>query len=80
MSKQRYDIIYDQNGVHLEYHFCRSWDEDGGCYGTNPNHGYSLEDAADEIARHYQSLADEWRNRTHYNYLMFKKEEENGYR
>ena len=62
---QSYDVVYRSDRVTIEPHFCREWDESGGCYGTNPDHGMSLEDACNEVADHYQRLADEWRNRTH---------------
>jgi hypothetical protein len=48
----RYDIVYTKDGPKIEPHFCRQWDEDGGCYGTNPLHGYSKEQA-DEIVNLY---------------------------
>lgn len=40
----RYDIVYDDFPKLVE-HFCRT----DRCYGTNPNHGYDIEEAADLI-------------------------------
>lgn len=53
MSEPRFDIIYDQDGAHIDYHFCRVWDQDGGCYGTNPDHGFLFREACDIVALHY---------------------------
>ena len=39
----------------IQYHHCRGWDINPttgkfqGCYGTNPNHGSTFEDACDEL-------------------------------
>ena len=41
----RYDIIYTGNSIEIEPHFCRIWDENGGCYGTNEEHGMSWDEA-----------------------------------
>ena len=38
----RLDIVWRGNDVSLDYHFCREWDGDNGCYGTNPDHGHSF--------------------------------------
>ncbi len=50
MAEPRFDVIYDANGVHLDYHFCREWVGDEGCYGTNPTHGSSFEEAREMVA------------------------------
>lgn len=40
----RYDIVYDEV-PNLIQHICRTdW-----CYGTNPNHGYDLEEGVNAI-------------------------------
>src|SRR5690348_2453251 len=31
-SKQRYDVHHDGKCVWIEPHFCREWDDEGGCY------------------------------------------------
>jgi len=61
---KRFDVIYERYGCRLDYHFCREWDEDGGCYGTNPQHGMSFEDAAKEVADWHQAAANRWRKMT----------------
>ncbi|MEM7663813.1 MAG: hypothetical protein AAF292_16340 [Pseudomonadota bacterium] len=49
--EERFDIVWDEDGPRIEPHFCREWDDEhGGCYGTNPNHGYTREEAEREIA------------------------------
>jgi hypothetical protein len=59
-----YDISYRDTGMDIEPHFCRSWDDTGGCYGTNPAHGYTFEEARAEIARQLRQNADWWEART----------------
>lgn len=61
-SIERFDVIY-RGGPSVEPHFCREWDEDGGCYGTNPDHGLSWTEACDEVARWHERQAAEWRAR-----------------
>ena len=56
----RYDVIYSEHRCYAEPHFCREWDEDGGCYGTNPNHGLTWEDAVRGVSRWYHQIAIEW--------------------
>jgi len=64
----RWDISYRADPTTYEpfatvdLHFCREWDEKGnGCYGTNPNHGFSWEEAREEVARFYEQRAAYWR-------------------
>lgn len=54
MSNQRYDVIYSQFGVYIQPHFCREFsvDENGklnGCFGMNPEHGYTFEAAKQQV-------------------------------
>jgi len=65
----RFDVIYSCT---IEPHFCRSWDEEGGCYGTNPNHGVSFEEACNEVAEFYAELSKQWKNRTHHECEYYK--------
>ena len=58
----RYDVVFSKRGCDIEFHFCREWDGEEGCYGTNPDHGLSFEEAIKEIANHYQVLAKYWLN------------------
>lgn len=66
MTETRFDVIYTAHGVTLEPHFCREWDESGGCYGTNPDHGYALDEAREQIARWHEAQAQHWRDGTHH--------------
>lgn len=62
-QEPRFDV-YLRDGCSLSYHFCREWDNDEGCYGTNPNHGYSFEEAKQEIVRFYERQAAYWQKIT----------------
>ena len=64
MNEQRFDVIYDQHGYRLDYHFCRQWDDEGGCYGTRADHGYSFEAAKAEIIAHHEREIERWRKMT----------------
>jgi hypothetical protein len=70
----RVDIHYHEHGPSLDYHFCREWDESGGCYGTNPNHGFTLTDAAEHLARWHETQARMYRDGTHYQLLQFRED------
>jgi hypothetical protein len=63
---QRYDVVFHSDHVSIECHFCRDWDADGGCYGTNPNHGLSLEEAIEECASWHDLQAKSFRDKTHW--------------
>ncbi|MHC4686859.1 MAG: hypothetical protein ACYTEW_21495 [Planctomycetota bacterium] len=60
MNGRRFDVIYWEHGPKVDYHFCREWDEDGGCYGTNPLHGLTWEEARDLVAMWYKAQAEYW--------------------
>ena len=60
----RFDVVYTQHGPRLDFHFCREWDESGGCYGTNPNHGMSFDEAKEEVAKWHEATAAAWRRKT----------------
>lgn len=73
-DEPRFDVIYDEHGVHIDYHYCRSWepDENGkmqGCYGTNPCHGYSFEEAKKEVISYHKRLVEEWEKKTIEQYI-----------
>jgi|TARA_Y100000310_G_scaffold71297_1_gene67137 hypothetical protein len=58
MSKSGYDIVYrSKDEAYLEPHFCREWEGDCGCYGTNEMHGFTFEEAKEELAKHYEAKA-----------------------
>lgn len=71
---QRYDVVYHSEYATIEPHFCRDWDEAGGCYGTNLDHGYSLEEACEQVADYYQQEADLWRKGEHWRVSYYKQE------
>ena len=76
MMKLRYDVAYHENHTTIQEHFCREWDESGGCYGTNPNHGYSYDEACDEVAAWYEEQAKHWRDRTHHDAALSPNQKE----
>lgn len=61
-----YDITYGPgpNDVDITAHFCREWEGDKGCYGTNPDHGFTWEEAREEVAAWFDAQAAYWRSRT----------------
>lgn len=71
----RYDVVYYKTGPTIEPHFCREWDLDGGCFGSNPEHGLSLEEACDEVAEWYETKAKEWRERNHPTVERYRSQE-----
>ena len=65
MAQERFDVCSDGNNYWIEHHFCRNWsmDEAGneiGCYGTNPDHGYTFEEAVREIIERYRQQIEYW--------------------
>ena len=69
--------------TNIEFHYCRSFDYNPvkndwvGCYGTNPNHGTSFEEARDELVKfckiqydfekdYDDKIADEWKKKIDY--------------
>ncbi|MBZ9807721.1 hypothetical protein [Mesorhizobium sp. ESP-6-2] len=74
MGDPRFDIEYVGDGATISAHYCREWDENGGCYGTNPDHGYSFEEACDHVAQWYEQQAKLWRERQHHNALRFSEQ------
>lgn len=66
----RFDVLFDSLGARMVHHFCRvlEKDENGdyqGCYGTNPHHGLTWEEAKREIAAWYRRRAEEWESLTY---------------
>ncbi len=64
MMESRFDVIYGGEdwwrGPYMEHHFCREWDEEhGGCYGTNPHHGFSFEQAKQFIIAWWEEQTEE---------------------
>jgi hypothetical protein len=63
-SEHRYDVCYGGGAPRLEHHFCREWDEDGGCFGSNPEHGLSWREAVEEVAAWHRAEIERWRRTT----------------
>lgn len=66
MEKEpRFDIMHGQYGCAIDFHFCREWDEDGnGCYGGNPYHGVTFDEAKAQMAEYHRRKAKEWESLT----------------
>jgi hypothetical protein len=71
----RFDVSYTQHGIIIDYHFCRGWDDEGGCYGTNESHGLTLEDACEEAAKWHDNQAKMYRERVHPSILSFTEDD-----
>ena len=56
----RYDVNFYKDHCTVTPHFCRDWDENGGCYGSNENHGYSWEDARANVIAFYEGQVSRW--------------------
>ncbi len=58
-----YDLIFDEHsdyrGPYIEGHFCRVWEGDVGCYGSNPDHGMTFDEAKAEIIAWWQALTED---------------------
>lgn len=77
----RYDIIYGADRVTIAPHFCReiTYNGDGeeiGCYGTNPMHGFTLEQACASVAAYYEHIGKPdasklWAERKHPDLLHY---------
>ena len=69
-EEPRFDVLWKEHWPSLDYHFCRGWEFDPttgkevGCYGTNPDHGYSWEEAKAEMVRWHEEEAERWRKKT----------------
>lgn len=61
---ERFDVIYDKNGCYLDYHFCREFDDEGGCYGTRDDHGFSFDEAREHIVDWYKQQVEKWKSAT----------------
>ena len=62
----RYDVIYrSQRECDIEPHFCREWDESGGCYGFNEEHGFSKEAALEQQIEYYSTVISVLKTQLH---------------
>lgn len=66
---QKYDVIYGFNEVSIEPHYCREWDDSGGCYGSNEHHGLTYEKAKIEVISFYENIIDIWKNKSEEEFL-----------
>ena len=64
MSEPRFDVIFRDGGVTIEPHFCREWEGEVGCYGTNPLHGFTFDAAKEYVAQWHEQQARYWRELT----------------
>ena len=62
---ERYDVAWRGYGPTIEPHFCRSDD----CYGSNPDHGVSFEDAKEHLVGVLKSQAEWWGSVTEAEYF-----------
>jgi uncharacterized DUF497 family protein len=65
----RYDVCYHSDKVTIEPHFCREWDQDGGCYGTREDHGFAFDEAKQSVADWYLAESEKWRQMTEERYM-----------
>jgi hypothetical protein len=63
----RYDVVYYSTHTTIEPHFCREYD-------CNEEHGFTLEEACNQVADWYQQQAEQWRSQNHYDILYYKSE------
>ena len=62
----RYDVIYrSHRECDIEPHFCREWDESGGCYGFNEEHGFSKEAALEQQILYYVNVVTDLEMQLH---------------
>jgi hypothetical protein len=61
----KFDVSYHSDRVSLDYHFCRGWSGDVGCYGANPDHGCTFDEAKETIAQWHEQEAKRWRAMTY---------------
>ena len=57
MSDSKYDVVYGKGIPQIEPHFCRYFEDGVGCFGTNPNHGYTFDEAKHEVVEWLYSQA-----------------------
>ena len=70
MSEQRYDVVYVNGRCDISFHFCREWNEHGeGCYGNDPTHGFTFEDAQKVVVEYYTRRVNDWSTLTEKQWL-----------
>ena len=59
---QMYDVQFGHDGIDIVPHFCREYD----CFGTNPDHGMTLDEACEYVAQWYDEQARLYRTKEHH--------------
>jgi len=54
-----FDSASIYRGPYMEGHHCRIWEGETGCYGTNPDHGFTFDEARAEIIEWWTNLTEE---------------------
>ena len=67
----RFDVVLGETS-YIDYHFCREFDGKIGCFGHNPEHGLSFEEAKGRIVEWYSSRAKEWQEKTYEDWLNYE--------
>lgn len=64
-TDMKWDVIYRENDVNIEPHFCR----DDGCYGTNLTHGFTFDEAKQHLIDFHETVIEELLTKTERDYL-----------
>ena len=67
---KKFDVVHHGTHATIEPHFCREID----CFGTNTDHGFTLEEACEQIAQWHEIEAQRWRSMTHYDAKYWQSE------
>ena len=54
----RFDVVFSEGSVWIDYHFCREND----CFGADETHGYSFDKAKEVVVSHLEKRVEIWRN------------------
>ncbi len=62
----RFDVSFGIRGASIDFHYCREWENDDlGCYGFNPNHGFTFDEAKQEMINWYENQVEYWKTLTY---------------
>jgi hypothetical protein len=62
----RFDINYKGDLAWIDHHHCREFDAEGvGCFGTNPDHGCTFDEAKALMIEHYTLVLSKWEAMTY---------------
>ena len=53
----RFDVVFSEGSVWIDYHFCREND----CFGADETHGYSFDKAKEVVICHLKKELKVWR-------------------